>query len=163
MMNKVLFAALALVMLLLASCGIGNRLARAEREARIASQVEAALDARQYTIAVDWMRPLGGMPRHVNSDYELKVNGDEMDSYLPYVGEAYRLPYGGGKGLNFKAAIYNYTLIPSGDKCYLIEFDVENEEDVFHYRINVFTNGKAIIDVWARDRDSISFQGELVF
>lgn len=163
MMNKVLFAALALVMLLLASCGTGNRLARAEREARIASQVEAALDARQYTIAVDWMRPLGGMPRHVNSDYELKVNGDEMDSYLPYVGEAYRLPYGGGKGLNFKAAIYNYTLIPSGDKCYLIEFDVENEEDVFHYRINVFTNGKAIIDVWARDRDSISFQGELVF
>jgi len=162
-MNKVLFAALALVMLLLASCGTGNRLARAEREARIASQVEAALDARQYTIAVDWMRPLGGMPRHVNSDYELKVNGDEMDSYLPYVGEAYRLPYGGGKGLNFKAAIYNYTLIPSGDKCYLIEFDVENEEDVFHYRINVFTNGKAIIDVWARDRDSISFQGELVF
>jgi len=163
MMNKVLFAALALVMLLLASCGTGNRLARAEREARIASQVEASLDARQYTIAVDWMRPLGGMPRHVNSDYELKVNGDEMDSYLPYVGEAYRLPYGGGKGLNFKAAIYNYTLIPSGDKCYLIEFDVENEEDVFHYRINVFTNGKAIIDVWARDRDSISFQGELVF
>jgi hypothetical protein len=163
MMNKVLFAALALVMLLLASCGTGNRLARAEREARIASQVEAALDARQYTIAVDWMRPLGGMPRHVNSDYELKVNGDEMDSYLPYVGEAYRLPYGGGKGLNFKAAIYNYTLLPSGDKCYLIEFDVENEEDVFHYRINVFTNGKAIIDVWARDRDSISFQGELVF
>jgi hypothetical protein len=163
MMNKVLFAALALVMLLLASCGTGNRLARAEREARIASQVEAALDARQYTIAVDWMRPLGGMPRHVNSDYELKVNGDEMDSYLPYVGEAYRLPYGGGKGLNFKAAIYNYTLVPSGDKCYLIEFDVENEEDVFHYRINVFTNGKAIIDVWARDRDSISFQGELVF
>ena len=162
-MNKVLFAALALVMLLLASCGTGNRLARAEREARIANQVEAALDARQYTIAVDWMRPLGGMPRHVNSDYELKVNGDEMDSYLPYVGEAYRLPYGGGKGLNFKAAIYNYTLIPSGDKCYLIEFDVENEEDVFHYRINVFTNGKAIIDVWARDRDSISFQGELVF
>ena len=162
-MNKVLFAALALVMLLLASCGTGNRLARAEREARIASQVEAALDARQYTIAVDWMRPLGGMPRHVNSDYELKVNGDEMDSYLPYVGEAYRLPYGGGKGLNFKAAIYNYTLLPSGDKCYLIEFDVENEEDVFHYRINVFTNGKAIIDVWARDRDSISFQGELVF
>ena len=162
-MNKVLFAALALVMLLLASCGTGNRLARAEREARIASQVEASLDARQYTIAVDWMRPLGGMPRHVNSDYELKVNGDEMDSYLPYVGEAYRLPYGGGKGLNFKAAIYNYTLLPSGDKCYLIEFDVENEEDVFHYRINVFTNGKAIIDVWARDRDSISFQGELVF
>ena len=163
MMNKVLFAALALVMLLLASCGTGNRLARAEREARIASQVEASLDARQYTIAVDWMRPLGGMPRHVNSDYELKVNGDEMDSYLPYVGEAYRLPYGGGKGLNFKAAIYNYTLILSSDKCYLIEFDVENEEDVFHYRINVFTNGKAIIDVWARDRDSISFQGELVF
>ena len=77
------------------------------------------------------------------------------------MGEAYRLPYGGGKGLNFKATIYNYSLTMAGDKCYLIEYDVTNDEDTFHYRINIFTNGKAIIDVWARDRDSISFQGEL--
>lgn len=160
-MNRVVLICLSALLVVLTACNTGSRLAKAEREAELARQVEASIDARQFTIAVDWMRPLGGMPQHVNSNYQLKINGDEMDSYLPYVGEAYRLPYGGSKGLNFKATIYNYSLTMAGDKCYLIEYDVTNDEDTFHYRINIFTNGKAIIDVWARDRDSISFQGEL--
>lgn len=160
-MNQLKFAFLTVLMVALSACNTGNRLAKAEREAELARQVEASIGARQFTIAVDWMRPLGGMPQHVNSNYQLTINGDEMDSYLPYVGEAYRLPYGGSKGLNFKAPIRNYFVTMAGDKCYVIEYDVTNDEDTFHYRINIFTNGKALIDVWARDRDSISFQGEL--
>lgn len=160
-MNRLALLCLSALLVAFTACNTGSRLAKAEREAELARQVEASIDARQFTIGVDWMRPLGGVPQHVNSNYQLKINGDEMDSYLPYVGEAYRLPYGGGKGLNFKATIYNYSLTMAGDKCYLIEYDVTNDEDTFHYRINIFTNGKAIIDVWARDRDSISFQGEL--
>ena len=44
-----------------------------------------------------------------------------------------------------------------------IEFTVTNEEDSYLFRIDVFDNGKAYIDVIARDRDSISFDGEMVF
>jgi hypothetical protein len=97
----------------------------------------------------------------VSSTFELKINGNEVDSYLPYVGEAYRLPYGGGKGLNFKAVMQNYRMAQVTSNRYLIEFDVNNDEDIFHYRIDMFTNGKAVIDVIARDRDAISFDGEL--
>lgn len=162
-MNNALFTTLVLLMLLLTACNTGNRLAKAERQAEVARQVQASLESRQYTIAVDWMKPLRGTPKHLSYGYELKINGDEMDSYLPYMGEAYRLPYGGGKGLNFKAPILNYTQTQTAGNCYLIEFDVVNDEDVFHYRIDLFSSGKAIIDIWARDRDSISFQGEMVF
>jgi hypothetical protein len=108
------------------------------------------------------MKPLGGMPRHVTSNYELKINGDEVDSYLPYAGEAYRLPYGGGKGLNFKGKLQGYSVTQTTSNRYVVEFDVINEEDAYHYRIDMFTNGKAIIDVIARDRDAISFDGELL-
>ena len=163
MMNKVLLTTLALMMVLLTACNTGNRLAKAERQAEISRQVQASLNARQFTIAVDWMKPLKGMSRHLSYGYELKINGEEMDCYLPYVGEARHLPYGGGKGLNFKAPIYNYTQALTSGNCYLIEFDVANDEDVFHYRIDIFASGKAIIDIWARERDSISFQGEMVF
>ena len=45
---------------------------------------------------------------------------------------------------------------------YVIEFNVRNDEDFFHYRIDLFNNGKAVIDVIARDRDAISFDGEMV-
>ena len=162
-MNKALFTTLVLLMLSLTACNTGNRLAKAERQAEVARQVQASLESRQYTIAVDWMKPLRGTPKHLSYGYELKINGDEMDSYLPYMGEAYRLPYGGGKGLNFKAPILNYTQTQTAGNCYLIEFDVVNDEDVFHYRIDLCSSGKAIIDIWARDRDSISFQGEMVF
>ena len=147
----------------LVSCGTSNGLTKAEREAQAVQMVQTAIDQGSYTIAVDWMKPLGGMPRHVSSTYMLKVNGDEVDSYLPYVGEAYRLPYGGGKGLNFKGKIADYQVFQTTSNRYTIEFNVTNDEDTYHYRIDMFTNGKAIIDVYARDRDAISFDGEMVF
>lgn len=162
-MNRIVFYSLALLMVLLTACNTGNRMAKAERQAEISRLVLASIEERQFRIAVDWMKPLRGMSKHLSYGYELKLNGDELDSYLPYVGEAQRLPYGGGKGLNFKAPVYNYSCVQSSGNCYLIEFDVTNDEDTFHYRIDLFSSGKALIDVWARDRDAISFQGEMVF
>ena len=164
-MKKILSFVFSMVLLVLslAGCGTGNGLTKAEREALVTRQVQEGLDTRHYTIAVDWMKPLGGMPRHVSSNYELTVNGDEVVSYLPYVGEAYRLPYGGGKGLNFKGTIENYTITyPTSNRSH-IEFTVTNEEDSYFFRIDVFSNGKSIIDIIARDRDAISFDGEMVF
>ncbi len=163
-MNKIaLFFSTLIMALLLLACGTGNGLTKAEREAAITRQVQEGLDTRHYTIAVDWMKPLGGMAQHVSSNYELKVNGDEVDSYLPYVGEAYRIPYGGGKGLNFKGKIENYSINYLTSNRSHIEFQVNNGEDVYHFRIDVFNNGKAIIDIIAQDRDAISFDGEMVF
>ena len=152
-----------LTLIIMSACGTSNGLTKAEREAAITRQVQEGLDTRHYTIAVDWMKPLGGMPQHVSSNFELKVNGDEVDSYLPYVGEAYRLPYGGGKGLNFKGKIENYSINYITSNRSHIEFLVNNGEDVYHFRIDVFNNGKAIIDILAQDRDAISFDGEMIF
>ena len=159
---SVLFS-IVLLVLSLAGCGTGSGLTKAEREAQVTRQVQEALDTRHYTIAVDWMKPLGGMPRHVSSNYELTVNGDEVVSYLPYVGEAYRLPYGGGKGLNFKGTIENYSINYLTSNRVHIEFTVTNVEDSYNFRIDVFNNGKSIIDIIARDKDAISFDGEMVF
>ena len=148
--------------LLLTACGTGNGLTKAEREAAVTRQVQEGLDTRHYTIAVDWMKPLGGMARHVSSNYELKVMGDKVDSYLPYVGEAYRIPYGGGKGLNFKGDIEDYSITyPTSNRSH-IEFKVNNGEDVYYFRIDVFDNGKSIIDIIAQDHDAISFDGEMI-
>ena len=163
MARKFLLMMTVFAALLLTACGTGNGLTKAEREAAVTRQVQEGLDTRHYTIAVDWMKPLGGMARHVSSNYELKVMGDKVDSYLPYVGEAYRIPYGGGKGLNFKGDIEDYSITyPTSNRSH-IEFKVNNGEDVYHFRIDVFNNGKSIIDIIAQDRDAISFDGEMVF
>jgi hypothetical protein len=162
-MKKILLFSIIVVSMLFCSCRTGDGLTKAEREALVVQKVQAAVDAQHFTIAVDWMRPLGGMPRHVSSTYQLKVDGDQVDSYLPYVGEAYRLPYGGGKGLNFQGKIINYQVLRSTSNRYVIEFDVKSDEEAYRYRIDLFTNGKAIIDIIGQDRDAISFDGEMVF
>ena len=162
-MKKILSVLFSMVLLVLslAGCGSGNGLTKAEREAQVTRQVQDALDTRHYTIAVDWMKPLGGMPRHVSSNYELTVNGDEVVSYLPYVGEAYRLPYGGGKGLNFSERIGSYRESQKNKGERQIEINVTNEEDTYIYLIKVFSNGNSSIDVTSRQRDHISYSGEL--
>jgi len=163
-MNKIaLLLSTVLMTVLLMACGTSNGLTKAEREAAITRQVQEGLDTRHYTIAVDWMKPLGGMARHVTSNYELRVNGDEVDSYLPYVGEAYRLPYGGGKGLNFKGKIENYSINYLTSNRSHIEFTANSGEDTYHFRIDVFNNGKSIIDIIAQEHDAISFDGEMIF
>lgn len=164
MMNKIaLLLSTVLMAVLLMACGTSNGLTKAEREAAVTRQVQEGLDTRHYTIAVDWMKPLGGMARHVSSNYELRVNGDEVDSYLPYVGEAYRLPYGGGKGLNFKGKIENYSINYLTSNRSHIEFTANSGEDTYHFRIDVFNNGKSIIDIIAQEHDAISFDGEMIF
>lgn len=75
---------------------------RAERAARKAALVEKALADRHYTIDVQMMYPQQGPARNVSGDYSLEVRGDTLISSLPYFGRAYLVPYGGGKGLNFR-------------------------------------------------------------
>ena len=43
----------------------------------------------------------------------------------------------------------------------VIEFIARNPEDRYEYRVKVFPNGSASIDVNMQNRQSISFQGEL--
>ena len=163
MKRKLLFIVTLLAAIMLTACSSSSGMTKVEKQAQVTRQVQEALDTRHYTIAVDWMKPLGGFARHVSSNYELKVSGDELDCYLPYVGEAYHLPYGGGKGLNFKGHIENYSIIyPTSNRSH-IEFTVTNDEDSYLYRIDVLNNGKAYIDIVARDRDAISFDGEMTF
>ena len=89
-MNKFVFILTSLLLVSLIACHTGSRLTKEE----MARQVRTSIEERHYTIAVDWMRPYGGMPQHVNCNYELKNNDDKLASYLPYVGEAYHVPYG---------------------------------------------------------------------
>lgn len=76
-------------------------------------------------------------------------------------GRAYSIPYGGGDGLNFKAVLKEYSMKMDKKGNAVIEFIARNPEDRYEYRIKVFPNGSASIDVNMQNRQSISFQGEL--
>ena len=154
---------LVAAVLLAAGCGILRQSSEEKRaeEARIAALVQEQLDAQRYEITIQFMQPRRGAQQSVTSHYFIRVDGTHLRSSLPYVGVAYSIPYGGGKGLSFDSEIDEYAEDTSrGDRRRII-FATDNEEDYIVYRLTVFNNGHADLEVSSRNRESISYRGFL--
>lgn len=145
----------------LTSCATAEE--RAARAAEQAKKVTAALNDRHYVIAIDRMIPMRGSSKNVSYGYSVEVRNDSLISYLPYFGQAYNVPYGGGKGLNFAAPISSYQEFQKKSDRRSIEIGLTNEEDTYVYLIDVFDNGSASVHVTARQRESISYSGNMEF
>ena len=147
--------------LAMVSCSTLTSAQRAEREAKMEKAVAKALAERCYTVDVNMMYPKSGRAQNVSSDYSLEVRGDSLVSYLPYFGRAYNVPFGGGKGLNFAAPIKSYHSEKGKKGNTRVEIQVDNTEDYFTYSLDIFPNGSTTIDVVARERESITFSGQM--
>ena len=98
-------------------------------KARTEQAVKEALEARRYHIDVNYMTPMRGRARALTDNYSLTVRGDSILSYRPYVGQAYSVPYGGGKALNFDARIQTYEMKDGKKGRKEIRFTTTNDED----------------------------------
>ena len=149
----------SLAVMTLGGCATSEE--RAARAAEQAAKVKTALTARNYKIAIERMNPMRGRSKSVSYGYSVEVRNDSLITYLPYFGRAYQVPYGGGKGLNFSERIGSYqeSLMKNGK--HHIEIGVTNEEDTYLYTIEVFDNGSSTIDVRCRQREPISYLGNV--
>ena len=145
---------------LLAACATSS-LSRQEREARAAAEVQQHINDMRFVIEVDMMYPLRGTSKHLDYGYEVKIQGDSLYSHLPYFGRAYNIPYGGGKGLSFAAPILEKTIGTDKKGRTVMQFYLRNDEDEFYYLIEVFSNGKSSVEVQSRQRERISFNGQM--
>ena len=88
-----LLAAVVLV-LGLGSCVSSQKAGqRASERQEVRRQVDEALDSRSFTVTFDYVMPHRLPARYLTTTYSLTVNGDSIDSYLPYFGVAYRSKY----------------------------------------------------------------------
>lgn len=142
---------------ILTACSTMTAAERAEK----ALAVERALASRHYVVDVQMMYPRRGRAVNVTSNYSLEVKGDTLVSYLPYFGRAYSIPYGGGKAFNFSAPISSYESVRDEKGRTYVRLVTDNEEDVITFQLEIFDNGQATIDVQAREREPITYSGEL--
>ena len=159
------FLPLIAAALLLPGCGILNsetREERAQREAREAQMVNENLKAGDFRIDIDRMYPLRGGSQHV-SNYSLSLKDGVLNSHLPFIGQAWRVPYGGGHALNFSAEIGSYDVVRTRDGGYEVRIFVKTDEDQHVYTLTVFDNGRASLDVQSQNRERISFSGNMDF
>ena len=109
------------------------------------------------------MHPMKGPSKAVSYGYSVEVRNDSLISYLPYFGRAYNVPYGGGKGLNFSAPIESYREGVGKNGKRHIEIGLTNDEDTYLYVLDVFDNGSSSVSVSARQREQISYTGDMEF
>lgn len=123
--------------------------------------VKKLIISQDYKIDVINAIPMRGRSIPLTSSYSLAIKNDSVISYLPYFGRAYSVPYGGGNGLIFKEPIKTYTMETDRKGNANIKFNTRSPEDSYEFRIKVFPNGSASIDVSMHNRQSINFLGEL--
>ena len=163
-MKKWILPLLAAV-LTVSACGVlsgETREEKAAREAREARMVVDNLQNGDFRIDIDRMYPLRGTSQHV-SNYSVSVKDGVLDSHLPFIGQAWRVPYGGGHALNFKADIGSYKVVQTRKDGYEVRIYVKTDEDEHLYLLTVFNNGRASLDVQSGNRDRISYSGEMNF
>lgn len=149
---------------LAAGCGAlrQNAAERKADEARLATTIQQQLGERHFAFVPEYMSPTRGAGRHIGGEsYSLVVDGDQVKSHLPYQGVAYNIPYGGGKALNFEAAIGEFSELAGKSDRRVFEFTSDNGEDVVTFRLTVFDNGNANLDVRSRNREQINFRGAI--
>lgn len=134
---------------------------RSEKKVQTERAVKEAIVAKQYKISVNYMQPMRGGSRALTSDYSLEVKNDSVFSYLPYFGVGYNIPYGGGKGLAFKAPINEYETEFQKKGKTKIFFKTANEEDKYEYCLTIYPSGSTSIHVQPTNRQAISFSGDI--
>lgn len=133
-----------------------------EKKEQKKEAVKKLIVSENYKIDVRTALPMRGRSIPLSSPYSLEIRNDSVISYLPYFGRAYSIPYGGGDGLNFRAPLKEYSMEMDKKGNAVIKFTARNPEDRYEYRAKVYSNGSASIDVNMTNRQSISFQGDLL-
>ncbi|MGI6223190.1 MAG: DUF4251 domain-containing protein [Prevotella sp.] len=144
-----------IVLLSLAGCGT-TKLTPQRQQA-----LEQSINDKRFTVEVNYCMPMRMPSRSLTSEYFVKVTPDTLYSALPYFGEARNVPYGGGTGLNFSAPIKEMGQLERKNDEQILPVTVDHEGDLLTYYFHLFDNGKVTLDVISRERDNISFLGEI--
>jgi len=124
--------------------------------------LETAIEDRDFQIEVSRAYPTSGRSINLTTPYSLTVKGDSVNSYLPYFGRAYSVPYGGGSGLNFEGMLMDYKTQKGRRDLTTVTFTVKSPDDLIRYQVDIWPGGNASIQVTPQNRQSINFDGTLV-
>jgi hypothetical protein len=155
---RTLFATFFLVAI--ATMKIGILYAQDDKQDKQAS-IKNIIENKRFVFKAQTVLPQRGSTRTLTSDYDLKVVGDSIVSYLPYFGRAYTAPIGGSEGgLQFTSTKFSYDLKEKKN-----EWDItilpKDAGDVKQLYFSVFNNGSAMLRVISNNREAISFNGRI--
>ena len=148
---KLLFA---LAVVLFSSTAFAQKLDKAT--------VQNAVNSKQFVFKAQTVLPMTGASRFLTSDYEVKLLGDSLVSYLPYFGRAYSVTYGERGGIDFTSTKFDYKVKPGkkgGWDVTIITNDVKNAQRL---NFTISDNGYTYLQVTSNNRQPIAFNGYII-
>lgn len=140
-------------------CGWAQKTTEDDNWDKIISEVT---ENKAFTVQINQVTPRRGRTFHPNMPYNVRIENDSIFSYLPYMGRATSITYGGGEGLNFKAPLRDYEAKLIKNKRINVVLNTKSKDDTYRYSFTIYPGGKTTIDVQAINRESISFMGEMI-
>lgn len=134
---------------------------RAEKEMQKKEEIKKLIDDRSFVFNASHALPMGGSSINLNYYFNVKIDGDSIQSYLPFYGVAYTAEYGSRNSpLDFGTSIEDYS-VEKDKNGYQIQFDVKNGNDYLNYTFRISELGFASLNVTSTNRQSISFTGKI--
>lgn len=161
-MKRVTFIVVVCALALAAAgCSVSRSAVTSEADMVTAEHVDAMLARCLYKIDFDRVYPISAPSFHLNNPYYISVIEDRVESFLPYFGRAYSVPYGGGEGLRFTAPISGYSESVRKNGSRDITFEARTEEDLYRFILTVFPLGQCNLNVMSGQKQAISFSGQM--
>lgn len=132
-----------------------------DEQAETAARIIDSLDNKTFSVTFSYVTPRRFPGHALTSDYSITIQGDSLQSYLPYFGEAYRASFNYESPLNFNAHVQHYTLDKKKSDCTRVFFRALHNMEMIEYRLDMFSNGRAVLYVSSTEREPISFSGEI--
>ncbi len=128
------------------------------------TELEQAIAADNWKFIAEQSTPqFGGNRGGLDAGYEVKCSKDKLQSNLPYYGQSFS---GGGAytnqgPLDFKTGEFTITKEKGKKNSWILNIRPGGVPDVREYRLTVFNNGTASLDVQLNNRTPMSFRGRL--
>jgi hypothetical protein len=122
--------------------------------------IRSLLDSKNFVFKAQSVSPTGGSIRQLTSEYDVRVSGDTVRTFLPYFGRAYSAPIGATSGgINFTSTDVDYQFKEGKKGRVEILIRPKDAQDVRQMLLSVSKSGYASLQVLSNNRQPISFNG----
>lgn len=162
--NKKIMARIVILtvwMLAVAATASGQDLSRKERQAQKEQEIKERIDSLKFRFVARAVIPMAGPRIDLTSSYDLSVDSNMVEAWLPFFGRAYHVEYGGSDGgVKFKERADKIDVsYNKRKKLYAISMEVDTDKDNYRIRISAGLSGYADVQINSNNRQSVSYYG----
>jgi hypothetical protein len=145
--------------LLYFSVAVGAQQANDKKEDKVAV-TKSLVESKHYMFVPQSMTPQRSQTRQVSFGYDMRVTGDSVNCYVPYIGRSFISDYGSNDGsIRFNTSDFIYKVVEQKKGGWIITITPNNVRNVRQVTLRVASEGRTTVDVSSNTRDMITYNG----